>query len=146
MTTYRVERMTVANYNRMMSGSNNYSVETLTIEANSKEEAVKKAKARNYMVNENYVKSVEEIAEARAKAEAEEKAEAEKKAKAQATRIANEKAKAEAMGMTVEEYRAYKKNEAWKKRAVKRIAEIEEEIKKLKALKESIKRQLEEEA
>ena len=62
---------------------------------------------------------------------AEKKAEKEKEEKAKQRKIDNEKKKAEENGMTVEEYRAYKKLQAKKKRYAREIAEFEKEIEKL---------------
>lgn len=62
---------------------------------------------------------------------AEKKAEKEKEERAKQKRIDNEKRRAEENGMTVEEYRAWKKLQAKKKRYAREIAEFEEEIKKL---------------
>lgn len=62
---------------------------------------------------------------------AEKKAEKEKEERAKQRRIDNEKRRAEENGMTVEEYRAYKKLQAKKKRYAREIAEFEKEIEKL---------------
>jgi hypothetical protein len=62
---------------------------------------------------------------------AEKKAEKEKEEKAKQRKIDNEKRRAEENGMTVEEYRAYKKLQAKKKRYEREIAKFEEEIEKL---------------
>lgn len=85
---YRVERMTIDNYNRYMSGSNFYDLEVLKIEAENKEEAIEKAKAEGYVVNKDYVKTIEEI-EAKEKAieEAYEKRLAKEKARNEKARL-----------------------------------------------------------
>lgn len=62
---------------------------------------------------------------------AEKKAEKEKEEKAKQRKIDNEKRRAEENGMTVEEYRAWKKLQAKKKRYAREIAEFEKEIEKL---------------
>ena len=62
---------------------------------------------------------------------AEKKAEKEKEERAKQRKFDNEKRRAEENGMTVEEYRAWKKLQAKKKRYAREIAEFEEEIKKL---------------
>ena len=136
MNTYRIEMMTNADYDNYMTGGFNYWVHKVDIEANTKEEAVEIAK-NNYcdmVINENYVKTVEEI-EAEAKAEEEkrtarEKAEAEKKAKAKARKEERERTNAEAMGLTIEEYRIKVKNDKKIKAVEKRIAELKAEIAK----------------
>lgn len=55
-------------------------------------------------------------------------AEEQKKAKAKATKEAKEEAEAEAMGITVEEYRTKKKNEAKARRVRKEIEELKQEL------------------
>lgn len=134
MTNYRIEMMTGDDYGNYMMGYNDYNLNVEYIEANTKEEAVEIAK-RNYptmVINENYVKSIEEMkAEAEAEKKAHErflKAEAEKKARKEA----REKEKAEAMGMTLAEYKEYKKAEAKKKRYANEIKKMEAEIERLK--------------
>ena len=62
---------------------------------------------------------------------AEKKAEKEKEEKAKQRKIDNEKRRAEENGMTVEEYRAWKKLQTKKRRYEREIAEFEEQIKKL---------------
>ena len=62
---------------------------------------------------------------------AEKKAEKEKEERAKQRKIDNEKRRAEENGMTVEEYRTWKKVQAKKKKYAKEIAEFEKEIKKL---------------
>lgn len=62
---------------------------------------------------------------------AEKKAEKEKEERTKQRKIENEKRRAEENGMSVEEYRAYKKLQAKKKRYAKDIAEFEKEIEKL---------------
>ena len=61
MTTYRVTIFTEKNYGKYMSGSNNYDNECVYVEANSKEEAVKKAQKTGYVVHTPSVKTFEEI-------------------------------------------------------------------------------------
>ena len=130
---YRVERMTIANYDNYMSGSNNYHVELLNIEAENTKEAIELAKAEGYVVNENYVKEVAELeAEKKAREEAW-KAEEKKKAEAKAKREANEARKAEEAGMTVEEYRKAKARKAKITKMEKEIAEMEKELARKKA-------------
>lgn len=130
--TYIVQRMTNRNYNEYMSGGYNYEVENLHIEAETAEEAVKLAERYGYVVNEGYVHTEEEIAkmeaEKKAKYEAMEAKEAEAKAKAKATKEANEAKKAEAMGMTIAEYKEYKKAVAGVKRHEKEVERLEKEL------------------
>ncbi len=55
---YEVQRMTIMDYDRYMGGSNEYHVEYLRIEAESKEEAADKAEKEGYIVNRGYVKTL----------------------------------------------------------------------------------------
>lgn len=129
---YNVQRMTIRNYNEYMTGGYNYRVEELIIYAETAEEAAKLAEADGYVVNTGYVKTVEELEAMEAKREAEYKArkakEEEAKAKAKATKEANEAKKAEELGMTVAEYKEYKKVLAGIKRHEKEVARLEEEL------------------
>ena len=129
---YRVERATEANYHSMMSGSMNYSIEKLNIEAETPEEAVKLAQEDGYVVNKEYVKTLAEIEAEAAKWQAYFKAERAKEEAAKARKIAREAEKAEAMGLTVEEYKRYKKDKAIAKKLPAEIAECEAEIERLK--------------
>ena len=133
---YRIEMMTEENYGEMMRGNYGYHVEKIDILAESKEEAIATAKKTfpEMVINEGYVRTLEEIEAEKKLAEerwAEEKA---KKEAQKAKRLANEIAKAEAEGLTVEEYRAKKNHERKVKAAEKEVAEAE------KALAEAKKR------
>ena len=136
MTTYRIEMMTTNNYNKFMTGSNNYWVDKIDIEANTAEEAVEIAKKNNpeMVINTNYVKTVAELeemeAERVAKWEARLKAEEEKKAKAKARKLEREKAKAEELGLTIEEYKAKVKHDKKVRDTEKRIAALKVELAK----------------
>ena len=117
MKKFQIEIMTNENYNRMMCGSNAYCVEEIWVEANTKEEAYKIAceKYPEYNIN-TYIVTEEEIEEMK-KAWADKQAEEIRKEKEKAEKRANrEKEKAEEMGMTIEEYKEYKKAVANKKR------------------------------
>ena len=129
---YRVERATEANYHSMMSGSMNYSIEKLDIEAETPEEAVRLAQKDGYVVNKEYVKTLAEIEAEAAKWQAYFEAERAKEEAAKARKVAREAEKAEAMGLTVEEYKRYKKDKAIAKKLPAEIAECEAEIERLK--------------
>lgn len=137
MTTYTLEALTLDGYHAMMSGSTMVAFPmVITIEANSKEEAIAIAKAQyeEYVINENYVLSAEEIAEREAqKLAREEQYRLEEEAKA-IRKANNELAKAEAMGMTIEEYKEYKKEIAKRKRYESEIRKAKEKIKDLEKL------------
>ena len=134
MKNFKIEMMTATNYNGMMCGNNDYAVKEIWVKAETKEEAYKIAceKYPEYHIN-TYIVSEEEIEEMK-KAWNDRQAEEERKAKAIAEKKAkNEEEKAEKMGMTIEEYKAYKKAIANKKR-------YETEIKKQKEIIEKAKR------
>ena len=126
--TYRVERMTTENYHNYMGGDYNYRTEYLDIEAETAEKAVEMAKAEGYIVNKNYVKTVEEL-EAIKKAQDEAwRAKEEKAERAKAKRKETEARKAAEAGKTVEEYRKEKARKANIARLEKEIAELEAKI------------------
>ena len=129
---YRVERATETSYHNMMCGSMNYSIEKLDIEAETPEEAAKMAEAEGYVVNKEYVKTVAELEAKEAAWRAHLEAERAKEEAAKARKIAREAEKAEAMGLTVEEYKRYKKDKAIAKKLPAEIAECEAEIERLK--------------
>lgn len=129
---YRVERTTETNYHNMMCGSMNYSIEKLDIEAETPEEAAKMAEAEGYVVNKEYVKTVAELEAKEAAWRAHLEAERAKEEAAKARKAAREAEKAEAMGLTVEEYKRYKKDKAIAKKLPAEIAECEAEIERLK--------------
>lgn len=129
---YRVERATVENYHSMMSGSMNYSIEKLNIEAETPEEAAKMAEAEGYVVNKEYVKTVAELEAKEAAWEAQLAADRAKEEVAKARKAAREAEKAKVMGLTVEEYKRYKKDKAIVKKLPAEIAECEAEIERLK--------------
>lgn len=134
MKTYEVQRMTEADYSNYLGGGYNFSVEKLHIEAETAEEAGKKAEANGYVVNYGYIKSVEEL-EAMEKAFEEKlKAEAQKKAERKAKAKAREAKKAQDAGMTVEEYRAEKKRLNLIKNLNKEIEELKAELARKEAL------------
>lgn len=126
MKTYEVQRMTEADYSNYLDGGYNFYVEKLHIEAETAEEAGKKAEADGYVVNYGYIKSIEELDAMKKAFEEELKAEAQKKAERKAKAKAREEWKAREAGMTVEEYRAEKKR-------VKLIKNLNKEIEELKA-------------
>ena len=140
MAIYRVERMTERSYHSYMCGSNEYGpVEHLNIEADSKEEAIKKAEKKGFVVN-SYVRTLEEIEEEE-KAREERFRQIEEEAKARKEkRLAKEVEKAKAAGMTVEEYRKDKAHKAYIKRLEREIDDLEKElIEKRKELQKATK-------
>ena len=143
---YRIEMMSKNDYNDYMTGGYNYSVRKIDIEADTAEEALEIAKKNNpYMVfNESYVRTVaelEELEELKAKRNAEYKAQLKAKAdKAKARKAEREKAKAEALGLTVEEYKAKVKHDKKVRDAEARIAELKAELAKEEKYLEELKK------
>lgn len=134
MKTYRVRRATTENFIKMMRGDYLYDVENLDIEAETPEEAVNKARANGYeIINEGYVKTLEEL-EAKEKAWREQRASEEaKKEAAKVKREATEARKAEEAGMTLKEYRAERRRQGEIRRLQRILKETEEALKKLGA-------------
>ena len=130
---YRVERATEENYHNMMCGSMNYSIEKLDIEAETPEEAAKMAEAEGYVINKKYVKTVAELEAEEAAWKAHLEAEKAKEEAAKARKAAREAEKAEAMGLTLDEYKAYKKKQSIIRKLPKEIDECKAEIERLKA-------------
>jgi len=138
MKTYEVQRMLEADYSNYLDGGYNFSVEKLHIEAETAEEAGKKAEADGYVVNYGYIKSVEELEAMKTAWEEELKAEAQKKAERKAKAKAREEWKAREAGMTVEEYRAEKKRVKLIKNLSKEIEELKAELARKEALLEKL--------
>lgn len=135
---YRVERATEENYHRMMSGSLNYSIEKLDLEAETPEEAAKMAEEEGYVVNKEYVKTVAELEakEAAFKARmAKERAKADAKAaRAKARKAEREAAKAAELGVTVDEYKAMVKREKYIKALTADLEAAKAEVARLEKL------------
>lgn len=138
MATYKIEMMDMNSFNRYMGGYWDYSVKKIDIEAETAEEAVAIAKAQypEMVINEEWVKTLKELAAIEAEKMAEAKANAEKEAAKKARKAEREAAKAAEMGMTVQEYNEYKKETAKARRYEREAANlekyIEEEIKRVK--------------
>lgn len=132
MTAYYVQRMTKNDYHTMMRGEYGFHVENLTIEAETPEEAKKIAAKDGYMVND-LVLNVEEW-EAERKVRREKAAQNLKNRKAaNKKRRESEIAKAEALGMTLKEYRADKARRGQITRLRNEIEDLERELKKKRA-------------
>lgn len=146
MTTYRIEMMTRSDYHEYMTGGYNYWVRKVDIEANTAEEAVEIAKRNNpnMVIHEDYVRTVAELEAMEAKRladrEAHRKAEEEKKAKAKARKEEREKAKAEALGLTVEGYRAKVKHDKKVRDTEARIAALKAELAREEKYLEKLKK------
>ncbi len=111
-----------------------YDRKTVEVEADTREEAIAIAKLLNEnlpIVEEAFTtEEIEARNKARKEAEAERnRKEAERKAKAKINKEAKELEKAEALGLTLEEYREKVKLERKIKRYENEIAELEKELK-----------------
>lgn len=132
MKNYRVQMMTINDYNKMVLGSLNYAVREVVVQANDVQDAYNTAKAQfngfvEFVVNENIIS--EEEREAREQAyEEERKAEALAAQARKAKMLANETKQALALGLTVEEYREAKAMKAKKTRYMREIKELEARI------------------
>lgn len=145
MKNYRIEMMTKAHYYEYMMGALLVSIDEKIVTAETKEEAIKVAETNypNMIINKNYVLTLEEY-EAEQKAEEAERAErrakeAERIRKAKETKAHNEAKKAEEMGKTLEEYKAYKKAESNMKRYAREVERLEKELAYNKAMMEEWK-------
>lgn len=139
MNTYTLERMTTNDYYAYMSGSLfGYTVERIEIEAKDIANAITLASAGGYVVNRHSVTTVEQY-RAELKAKTDEQAEyAKKEAEKKAHKAELEMKKAEAMGLTVEEYRKEKSRQASIRRITKEIEELEEQLKEKRAYLERL--------
>ena len=133
MAMYKIQMMTREDYFSYMTGGH-YHVKDVMIEAENAKEAIAIAHKDflGMIINEGYVKTVEELEAIEAENNAREEA-LKEKANKEAAKKQKEIEKAAALGMTEEEYKAYKKEEAKKRRYAREIKEKEEEIAKLKA-------------
>ena len=134
MKNYKIQMMTRENYQAYMGGGLNYYIENVIIAAEDKETALKIAKTNylNYIINEDYIKTVEEIEEER-RAHREKwdkiyKEEEERKALARAKKEEREKAKAKELGLTVEEYKVKIKKDKKIRELKKEIEQLEKEL------------------
>lgn len=129
----------VVNYNKWLVGKDGGypdSFERIT-KANTEAEALDIVRTA-YTVEDGYevqtynILEIGEYADRKAKRDAEYKmrreAEDKKKAEAKARKTTREEAEAEAMGITVEEYRTKKKNEAKARKVRREIEELKQEI------------------
>lgn len=138
---YIIEIMSKADYTDMMTGGHNYKVNRTEIEADSAQHAYELAvKANPGMEVNKYIRTVAEIEAERKAIEIAWQAQLDKEAQAKAKRKANEERKAEALGMTVAEYRAKVAHERKVKRAEAKVAELEAELAKARAVLEALRK------
>lgn len=135
---YVIQMMNNENYHNYMMGAFFYQVRKEIVLATDPQEAVEIAKKKypDYNINEGYVKTVEEIEieekERTKKIEQERKEQEEKERKTKEKKLQKELEKAQALGMTVEEYRKEQAKQRSIKRAENEIAKMKKEIEKLK--------------
>lgn len=124
--------MTIENYNAYMSGSYGFPIEH-DVMAENAEQAVEIIKNRfpDYVVN-NYARTVAEIEEEEEKYKKAYEEEQRKKEEKKARALEREEERAAEKGMTLEEYKAYKKELAKAKRYEKEVKEMEAKITALK--------------
>ena len=123
MAMYKIEMMTNEDYFSYMTGGH-YHVKEAIIEAENAKEAISIAheKFLGMIINEEYVKTVEELAAIEAEDNARIEEALKEKANKEAAKKQKEIEKAAALGMTEEEYKAYKKEDMqeklkkWKKK------------------------------
>lgn len=131
MPTYRIEMTTESNYYRLMNGGAPLGVpcQNFDIEAESPEEALHIAKAEHpdLIANEYYVNTLEELAEAERKHNEWVESERAKEERRKAKKAENEARKASEMGMTIPEYKKYKRHKAWVKNQLQRLRELDAE-------------------
>lgn len=126
--TYIIQRMTNANYHEYMIGGYNYTIEKVLIEAETPAEAVKLAEKEGCVVNSEYVRTLAEIEAEEAARKAYIEAESAKRQAAKERKTAREAEKAEAMRLTVEQYKRYKREKAIAKKLPAEIEELKREI------------------
>lgn len=102
-------------------------------------EAEAYAAAQTWPFNSQLHSKVEEVIREETWTERLERVEAEKAARA-AVRATREANNAAAKGMTVEEYKAFKKVEATKRRYTKKLVEMEAEVERIKAEMEEMRK------
>ena len=143
---YRVLVMTKEEYSKYMSGAMFYDVNDVDIEAENKEEAyeiaLKMYPETDFVVNKTvhtvaYINQL--IEERRAKWQADKEKEEATKAKAKATKEANEKRKAEELGLTLEEYQLKVKKDRKIQRAENEVRKLEKALAEAKAYLEKVK-------
>lgn len=145
MKTFRIEMMSNKNYVEYLGGSNNYVGAEFLIEADNVQDAVNKAKNLHpemVVINENFIKTIEEINQKEEERINRIKEEEAKRLEAKARKRAREIEQANKEGLTIEEYEAKKKIEKKIRATERKIAELKNELEKeeyyLKRLKERV--------
>jgi hypothetical protein len=138
---YIIETMSKADYADMMTDGHGYKVNRTEIEADNAQSAYDLAvKANPNMMVNKYIRTVAEIEAERKATEIAWQAQLDREAQAKAKRKANEERKAEALGMTIAEYKAKVAHDRKVKRTEARIAELEAELAKAKAILEALRK------
>lgn len=128
---FYVQTMTKKDYGNYLCGSNEYTIRELCIEAESKEEAKRKAENDGLVVNSNIFTEEEKLKKIDEEKREELETQRREQEKAQ-KKIANEAKKAKEMGLTVEEYREYNRRKRNYKACLSRMNAIQAEIEALK--------------
>ena len=133
MENYRVKMMTNKDYSEYLSGGYGYAVVEHDVMAENAEQAVEIIKNQfpGYVVNEN-ARTVAEIERKEAEFARAHEEEQRKKEEKKARALEREEERAAEKGMTLDEYRVYKKELAKAKRYEKEVKEMEAKITALK--------------
>ena len=137
LNTYEIRMADKLNYGKLIGGHKDAKVLTIKVSAENEDKAIEIAKishpTHTFVLRVKDVKAIEE--EERLQAEeskAREEKELERVAKAKTTKLANELAKAEELGMSVDEYREFRKLELKIKREKEKIANLEKQLRMAK--------------
>lgn len=137
LNTYEIRMADKLNYGKLIGGHMDAKVLTIKVSAENEDKAIEIAKishpTHTYVLRVKDVKAIEE--EERRQAEeskARKEQELERVAKAKTTKLANELAKAEELGMSVDEYREFRKLELKIKREKEKIANLEKQLRMAK--------------
>lgn len=134
MNTYVVEMMDYLTLTRYMRGDLAYGEPIkVHVEAETKEQAIAIAQElyKGYDINKGYVKTLKELEEIKKQKESEREQERIKKEQAEIRKANRELEKANALGLTMEQYKEYKKEVAKRKKYELEIRKAKEMIKEL---------------
>lgn len=136
LTNYMIHAMTKEDFNNYMSGSWNYRIIKLSVLAENEIEALAVAELEHPdLIIQSYVKTMKEVLEEKAEAEKAAIVNEERKKENERIKAIQLAAKAQAIGLAVEEYNEYKKARANKNRHAN-------ELKKAKAMIQEMERKI----
>lgn len=137
MMRFKLQGMTYEDYGNYMLGSNSYSIKEIWVKAENKEDAYKIAtKQYPHLQINTYIESEEEIQKEEEKRKLAREEQERKEKEKEEKKLAKEQAKAQEMGLTLEDYNEYKRLERNMKRHASQMRRCYEEI---EFLKEDIK-------